>query len=69
MIADLNDKMMSFQRKKKLFHDAPITPFKMFLQGNLLLLIARNPEMIVRCVSSSDVFRSVTATTENTIGL
>ena len=68
MIADLNDIMMSFQRKKKLFHDALITPFKMFLQGNLLLLIARNPEMIVRCISSSDIFRSVTATTENTKG-
>ena len=68
MTADLNDKMMSFQRKKKLFHDALITPFKMFLQGNLLLLIARSPEMIVRCVSSSDIFRSVTATTENTKG-
>ena len=68
MIADLNDKMMSFQRKKKLFHDALITPFKMFLQGNLLLLIARHPEMIVRCISSSDIFRSVTATTENTKG-
>ena len=66
MTADLNDKMMSFQRKKKLFHYALITPFKMFLQGNLLLLIARSPEMIVRCVSSSDIFRSVTATTENT---
>ena len=68
MIADLNDKMMSFQRKKNCFMMHRSLLFKMFLQGNLLLLIARNPKMIVRCVSSSDIFRSVTATTENTIG-
>lgn len=29
------------------FHDAPISPFKIFLQGKLLFYIVRNPEYII----------------------
>ena len=47
------------------FHDAPITPITVFLQRKLLL--ACNPEMIVRCLLSSTVFHSVTARTAKNV--
>ena len=45
--------------KKKIsswFEDAPITPIKIFVLKKLFSLIESNPEMIVRCLSSSAVF-------------
>ena len=57
--------MLSLQKNSSEFHKAPITLIKIFLQGKLLFSIARNPEMIVKCLSSSAVFCSVAARTEN----
>ena len=57
--------MLSLQKNSSEFHKAPITLIKIFLQGKLLFLIARNPEMIVRCLSSSAVFCGVAAKNEN----
>ena len=47
-----------------LSHGAPITPMKTSAKKSFVV-IAPNHEMIVRCLSSSDVFRNVTARTEN----
>ena len=44
-------------------HDAPITPAKIFQQE--IFLIARNPEMIVRCLSSSSISCNITAWSVN----
>ena len=41
--------MLSLQKNSSEFRKAPITLIKIFLQGKLLFLIARNPEMIVKC--------------------
>ena len=59
--------LLSLQRKNfsSRFHDAPITPITVFLQRKLLL--ACNPEMIVRCLLSSTVFHSVTARTAKNV--
>ena len=56
-----------FHQKKKTKKSAGVTRAQRILQGKLFVffLIARNPEILVRCLSSSAVFHSVTARTAN----
>lgn len=59
---------MLFLRRKKFsceFHEEPITSIKIVLQRKFLFPITRNPETIGRCLSSSAVFRCVTAIKKN----
>ena len=65
--SDLNGKTLSLHRKKlALFHDAPI---HLFLKGKHFFLIACNPELIVRWLASSAVFRSVTTRTVKSVNI
>lgn len=59
---------MLFLRRKKFsceFYEEPITSIKIVLQRKFFFSITCNPEMIGRCLSSSAVFRCVTARKKN----